>query len=49
MIDMDRIIVETAIAAINTNRQYIGFELDKNYYDIANERIKTHSEQISLL
>ena len=30
----------TAIAAINTKRKYIGFELDKNYFDIANERIK---------
>jgi DNA modification methylase len=32
----------TAIACINTNRQYIGFELDKDYYNIANERIKSH-------
>lgn len=30
----------TAIASINTNRNFIGFELDKNYFDIANERIK---------
>lgn len=29
----------TAIACINTGRNYIGFELDKGYYDIANERI----------
>lgn len=29
----------TAIACINNNRNYIGFELDKQYYDIANERI----------
>jgi site-specific DNA-methyltransferase (adenine-specific) len=29
----------TAVAAINTNRNYIGFELDKHYCDIANERI----------
>jgi site-specific DNA-methyltransferase (adenine-specific)/modification methylase len=29
----------TAEAAINTNRNFIGFELDKNYFDIANERI----------
>lgn len=28
-----------AIAAINTNRNYIGFELDKEYFDIAIERI----------
>jgi site-specific DNA-methyltransferase (adenine-specific) len=29
----------TAIACINTNRKYIGFELDKNYYGIAINRI----------
>lgn len=33
----------TAIACINTNRNYIGFELDKNYYDIANKRITEHT------
>ena len=32
----------TAIACINTNRNYIGFELDKEYYDIANIRINNH-------
>lgn len=32
----------TAIACINTNRNYIGFELDKKYYDLATERIKNH-------
>ena len=30
----------TAIAAINTKRNFIGFELDKNYFDIANDRIQ---------
>lgn len=30
----------TAIACINTNRNYIGFELDKHYCDIANERVQ---------
>lgn len=30
----------TAIAAINTNRNYIGFELDKEYYEIASNRIE---------
>ena len=30
----------TAIACINTKRNYIGFELDKQYCDIANERIQ---------
>ena len=29
----------TAIACMNTNRNYIGYELDKKYFDIANERI----------
>ena len=29
----------TAIAAINTNRNYIGFELDENYFNIAQSRI----------
>ena len=32
----------TAIACMNTNRNFIGFELDKNYYDIANERITNY-------
>jgi len=30
----------TAIACINTNRNFIGFELDKHYCEIANERIQ---------
>jgi DNA modification methylase len=30
----------TAIAAINTNRNYIGFELEKEYYEISNQRIQ---------
>ena len=29
----------TAISAINNNRNYIGFELDEEYYNLANERI----------
>jgi len=32
----------TAIAAINTNRNYIGFELNKDYYEIAKNRINKH-------
>jgi site-specific DNA-methyltransferase (adenine-specific) len=38
----------TAIACINTNRNYIGFELDKQYFDIANERIEEHTRQVKL-
>lgn len=30
----------TAIACINNNRNFIGFELDKDYYDISLKRIK---------
>ena len=30
----------TAIACINTNRNYIGYELDEDYFNIANQRIK---------
>lgn len=29
----------TAVAAINTGRRFIGFELQKEYFDIANKRI----------
>ena len=32
----------TCVACINTNRNYIGFELNKNYFNIAKERIKTY-------
>ena len=32
----------TAIACINTNRNYIGIEMDKWYFDIAQERITKH-------
>lgn len=30
----------TAIACINTGRQYVGFETDKKYYDIAIKRVE---------
>ena len=32
----------TAIACINTNRNYIGFEMDSTYFDLANKRIEEH-------
>ena len=34
----------TAIACMNTNRNYIGFENNKEYYDISEIRIKKHIE-----
>lgn len=37
----------TVIAAINTNRNYIGFELDKTYFEIATERINNHAKVIA--
>ncbi len=36
----------TAIAAINTNRQFIGFELDKEYYEKSLERIEKARENL---
>lgn len=30
----------TGVACVNTNRKFIGIELDEKYYDIACERIK---------
>lgn len=30
----------TLVGAINPNRRYIGFEIDKNYYEIAKKRIE---------
>ena len=33
----------TAIAAINTGRNYVGIEKDKNYYELAKKRIVEHS------
>ena len=36
----------TAIACMNTNRNFIGFEIDKGYYDIILERIKNHKSTV---
>jgi site-specific DNA-methyltransferase (adenine-specific) len=33
----------TAIACINTNRNYIGFEKEEKYYNVIQERIKNHT------
>lgn len=37
----------TCISAINTGRNYIGFELDENYYNIAKNRINNHISKIA--
>ena len=36
----------TAVACIATNRNYIGFEMDTNYFNLANERIEQHLNPI---
>ncbi len=36
----------TAIACINTGRNFIGFELDKHYCEIANERITQREQEV---
>jgi site-specific DNA-methyltransferase (adenine-specific) len=38
----------TAIACINTNRNYIGFEKDETYFNIIQDRIKKHTVQTEL-
>ena len=38
----------TAIACMNTNRNFIGFELDKKYFELANDRIEKHNKQMEL-
>ena len=37
----------TGIACINTNRNFIGMELDKEYFDMANERISKHKQELN--
>ena len=37
----------TAVACIKTNRNYIGFELDSTYYEVAKNRIEEHKSQIT--
>jgi len=36
----------TAVAAINTNRNFIGFELDETYYNLANKRIEDRLQEV---
>lgn len=35
----------TAVACMNTNRKYIGFELDETYFNLAKERIEMHTKE----
>jgi site-specific DNA-methyltransferase (adenine-specific) len=38
----------TALAAIQTDRQYMGFEKEKEYFEIAQARIKDENMQLKL-
>jgi len=38
----------TGVACINTNRKFIGIEMDDNYFEIAKKRINDAQEQITL-
>ena len=38
----------TAVAAIMEKRRFVGFELNKEYYDKATRRIKAEQAQLSL-
>ncbi|MBC8487055.1 MAG: site-specific DNA-methyltransferase, partial [Bacteroidetes bacterium] len=38
----------TAVACINTNRNYLGFEIDETYVKIAQQRIKEAKMQLKL-
>lgn len=39
----------TCVAAVNTNRHYIGFELDEKYFDIACQRLDEAEEKVGVL
>ena len=38
----------TGVACINTNRKFIGIELNKEYFDLASKRLEQHKAQIRL-
>lgn len=38
----------TGVACVNTNRNFIGIELDDKYFEIAKQRIERHMRQISI-
>ena len=36
----------TGVACLNTNRKFIGIELDKDYFEIAKNRIENHAKEV---
>ena len=43
---MDKLI-EEGVACMNTNRQFIGIEKDKKYFNIAKKRIEDAEEELN--
>ena len=39
----------TGVACVNTNRNFIGIEMDDNYFNIATERINKEEKQLKIL
>lgn len=39
----------TAIAALKSNRKYVGFEINKDYIDLANKRLIPHQNSLELI
>ena len=39
----------TAVASINTNRDYIGFEVDTHYYNLSEQRLEDYKIQESIM
>ena len=37
----------TGVACLNTNRKFIGIELDENYFNIAKKRIEDTEEELN--
>lgn len=38
----------TGVACINTNRNFIGYELDEHYFQIAKERLEQHERKTNI-
>ena len=39
----------TGVACKNLNRNFIGIEMDENYFKIASKRIKNHQAQLRII
>ena len=48
VLDFTMGIGSTGVACINTNRKFIGIELDKDYFNAASKRLKQHQQQLTM-